>query len=104
MTRIAIAISCLLVLGACNSSKKTDASDYKEPQSEKQGRQRGGPPNAAAAISKMDQDGDGKLSISEVEGRLKSDFGKIDSNGDGLLTQAELESAKPQGGGRPPRG
>ena len=105
MTRIAIATCCLLLLGACNSAKKTDASEYREPQSEKQGRQRGGPPDAGSTISKMDQNGDGKLSISEVEGRLKEKFGTIDSNGDGFVTKTELENARPQRGqGRPPRG
>ncbi|MFK8058382.1 MAG: EF-hand domain-containing protein [Saprospiraceae bacterium] len=103
MTRIALAICGLLLLGACN--KKTAEATEQAPQTRQQGRQ-GGPPNAAQAIAKMDGNSDGKLSISEVKGPLKENFAKIDSNGDGFLTKAELENApRPQRNGqRPSRG
>ena len=54
----------------------------------------------------MDSNGDGKLSKTEIKGRLLDDFAKIDTNGDGFLSKAEIQNApKPQRGegGRPPR-
>lgn len=105
MTRLALAFCGLMFLGACNSSKKTAESEYREPGSTSQrgGGDRKGPPDAAQAIAQMDANSDGKLSIDEVKGRLKDDFTKVDSNGDGFVTKAELESAKPKGGGGRPQ-
>lgn len=51
------------------------------------------PPSASEIISQMDANGDGKLSMSEVKGRLKERFGDIDTDGDGFLTKEELEKA-----------
>lgn len=103
MTRFSIALSFLLLMGACNSSKNTKETSDQAPQERQQSRKQGGPPDAAQAIAQMDANADGKLSINEVKGRLKDDFPKIDSNGDGFLTKAELESAKPARGSRPQR-
>ena len=59
-------------------------------------------------MSKMDANKDGKLSKEEVKGPLSNDFDKIDTDGDGYLSLEELNSApKPERGGNrqgPPRG
>lgn len=57
------------------------------------GRPMGPPPSADKIIAKMDKDGDGKLGVDEVKGKLKDDFSKIDSNQDGKLDAKEMEEA-----------
>ncbi|WP_442510944.1 EF-hand domain-containing protein [Novipirellula sp. SH528] len=57
-----------------------------------------------ARLMAMDQDGDGKLSQSELSGRLQSIMAKADTNKDGFATKAEIEAmAKTDAaaGGRP---
>ena len=105
MTRLTIVTCCLLVLGACNSSKKTAETVEQTAPKRQQGQpgRQQGPRDAAQTIARMDANSDGKLSISEVKGPLKENFAKIDSNGDGFLNKAEIESVKPRGGKRPQR-
>jgi hypothetical protein len=67
------------------------------------GRPEGGPgagdrPSSDELMSRMDANGDGKLSKSEVRGPLQTDFDQLDSNGDGFLSSSELKNAKPPGG------
>lgn len=52
----------------------------------------------------MDANNDGKLSKNEVQGPIQRDFSKIDSNGDGFISRTELENApKPKRGQHPPK-
>jgi len=89
-----LAIATLTLTVGCTAQKDGNA--------ETKGR-RGGPPSIEETM-KMDADGDGMLSLSEVKGPLKNDFDKIDSNKDGYLTKEELENApKPERGQGPPR-
>jgi hypothetical protein len=46
-----------------------------------------------AKIMRLDRDGDGALSLEEVPERMKARFDKIDGDGDGLITETELETA-----------
>ena len=88
---------------ACKSQKQTTATTNNQPRQgdERQGRL--GPPSADE-VFKMDIDGDGKLSKTEVKGRLLEQFSKIDTNGDNLISREEFENApKPARGQRPPR-
>ena len=55
-------------------------------QNERQGRQRGGPD-----LSRLDADGDGKVSKDEAPERLKERFDTIDTNGDGYINKQEQE-------------
>ncbi|MFM2587838.1 DUF1566 domain-containing protein [Vibrio sp. TBV020] len=45
-------------------------------------------------FSKMDINGDGKLSRTEVKGPLSKDFNRIDRNNDGYITEGELPKRK----------
>ncbi|WP_416308290.1 hypothetical protein [Neptunicella sp. SCSIO 80796] len=47
-------------------------------------------------IAKLDQDKDGKLTIKEAmsDPVLLASFGKIDTDGDGQISQSEMEAAK----------
>lgn len=93
----------LLLLVSCNSKKAATTTTNNEKKAPREG-QRGERPSTAE-IFKMDTNGDGKLSKSEVKGPLERDFAKIDSNGDGFISKTELENApKPEHGQRPPRG
>ncbi|MGN7612967.1 EF-hand domain-containing protein [Magnetococcales bacterium HHB-1] len=49
------------------------------------------PPSAEQLVEKMDQDGDGALSASEVKGPLADQFSQTDNNGNGLISTKELE-------------
>jgi hypothetical protein len=80
-----------------------------------QGDQRKGPPSQAERGERFDNtdtNGDGQLSLEEVEGagakRLAEHFDKIDADGDGQLTKDELKAAhkkrgKGKKGGNGPR-
>ncbi|OEO25363.1 hypothetical protein AX279_12750 [Pseudomonas sp. J237] len=58
----------------------------------------GGRPDPATMIERMDANGDGKLSQSEVKGPLAEHFNDVDSNKDGVLSLDELQNMpKPQG-------
>ncbi|MGB5819911.1 MAG: EF-hand domain-containing protein [Saonia sp.] len=57
------------------------------------------PPTFEELIEQMDANEDGKLSKSEIKGRLKKDFEKIDADEDGFITAEEFEKApKPERG------
>ncbi|MDC5851785.1 DUF1566 domain-containing protein [Vibrio europaeus] len=45
-------------------------------------------------FSRMDRNGDGKISRLEAKGKLAKDFSRFDRNNDGYLTQAEMPSRK----------
>ncbi|CAH9014281.1 hypothetical protein NURINAE_00042 [Candidatus Nitrosacidococcus sp. I8] len=49
--------------------------------------------NKGEWFSKMDSNGDGKISKDEAKGSLKDRFDKVDSNSDGYITQDELGSS-----------
>ena len=51
----------------------------------------GGPPRGGPM--EMDKDGDGALTLAEVEAGLGAHFAKADANRDGQVTQAELDAA-----------
>lgn len=57
-------------------------------------------------IKRFDKDGDGKISMDEAPGPMKTNFAKHDANGDGFIDSDEaklLPSPKGQGGGPPPQ-
>lgn len=100
-----MAIALFGLVTACGSQKNTTSSTKStesRPQSQQQGSQRGGQQGGKPSIDeifKMDANGDGKLSKSEVSGPLANDFSTIDTNGDGYLSKSEVENApKPQRG------
>jgi Ca2+-binding EF-hand superfamily protein len=59
----------------------------------------GKPPTAAELISKLDKDGDGKISKTEFDGPAEH-FTQFDKNGDGYLSTDEIPSGPPQRGDR----
>lgn len=96
----------LFLLAACsNKTKSTAASPAPQEQRSandrppRQGQgQRGERPDFAELLTKMDSNQDGKLSKTEVKGRLQQNFAQIDSNQDGYLSAEEFAQAPP-----PPR-
>lgn len=50
-------------------------------------------PGRDGAYQQFDTNGDGKVSRSEAQGRLKKNFQKIDANGDGFLERDEIRKA-----------
>ena len=97
MKNIIIAVFVVFLAIGCSSQKTTTSTDERRPQ-------QGWPPSYSELLAEMDANKDGKLSKSEVEGPLQNDFSKIDSDGDGFITITELEHApKPQRGQRPPK-
>jgi uncharacterized protein DUF1566/EF hand domain-containing protein len=65
-----------------------------------QGGQRG-PGQRPEFVSRLDQDGDGKVSRTEFDGP-RDHFGVLDRNGDGYLSETEAPKGPPPGS-RPPR-
>ncbi len=60
------------------------------------------PPSATDLLTRLDQDGDGKISESEFDGPAEH-FSQFDTDGDGYLTESEIPDGPPGGQG-PPRG
>jgi len=106
---IKVAILAVGLLGfiACNNTaKKTDQGDNNSPEQMQQDRpQQRERPSVSDMIARMDTDKDGKLSKSEVKGRLLESFATIDTDEDGFITEEELEKApRPEGRQRGERG
>lgn len=59
------------------------------------------PQSADQTVKDMDMDGNGCLTINEVDGPLQQHFWRVDGNGDGCLSRAELDQADAMGGKRP---
>ncbi len=57
------------------------------------------PPTAAELISKLDKDGDGKISKAEFDGPDEH-FTQFDKNSDGYLSTDEIPSGPPPRGDR----
>ena len=98
-------VFAILVLSAC--SQKTSAPAATAQGSSTQADKRGSGerkgkrerPKFADLLSKMDVDKDGKLSVTEVDDRLKERFPTMDTNQDGFLAEEEFKNAP-----RPKRG
>lgn len=86
---------------ACNSQKET-VSNEQRTQKNQSGKKQG--PPSIDEIFKMDINNDGKLSEAEVDGPLKRDFAKIDTDGDGFISKTELQNAPKPEKGRGGRG
>jgi len=95
-----ISVCLTIFLLACNNTK--DASQSKENRTTNNRKSQKQP--SVDEIFKMDQDGDNRLSKTEVKGRLLKSFSKVDTNNDGFLSREEVKNApKPSRGQRPPR-
>jgi Ca2+-binding EF-hand superfamily protein len=77
---------------------------FAQAANDNQSGQRKGPPSpeeAAAHFAKIDTNGDGQLSLNEVQTaddkKLVKRFDKIDTNSDGQLSEDELKAAHPKG-------
>ncbi|MDA8693246.1 EF-hand domain-containing protein [Saprospiraceae bacterium] len=103
MKNLIILMLSIAFMFSCKSKNAaTTETEYKAndraDRSQRGGRK--GPMNIDE-VFKMDVDGDGFLSKSEVKGRLSDNFDKIDTNGDAKISREELENApKPERGQR----
>lgn len=93
-----------LLLPACSKKTSTPSPENREQQRPKrdgsqQKGQRGQKPQFTDLLTRMDANKDGKLSKTEITGRLKENFSRVDGNGDGFITAEEFKTAGP-----PPRG
>lgn len=71
-------------------------SNYSFGQSQDR-KERREPPTFEQLLKEMDANEDGKLSKTEIKGRLKEIFDKVDTNEDGFITEKEFEKApKPE--------
>lgn len=78
------------------------------PQGGRQGGQQGGPrgggqdedsQSGASFVTRLDKDGDGKVSASEFDGPSEA-FSQLDTDNDGYLSDSEAPSGPPSRGGR----
>jgi hypothetical protein len=60
----------------------------------------GGPAPGGRGPMHMDSDGDGAVSLAEVQSKLESHFARADANSDGSVTRAEMEAAHREMHGR----
>lgn len=100
----------MVLLASCSqktTTPTTQNSTVVNPQADQRegGRKKGGKkerPQFADLLTKMDVNKDGKLDISETDGRLKETFTTIDINNDGFITEEEFNNAprpqRPRGG------
>ena len=102
-------LTFVLLLTACSqkTSAPTAESGTVNPQADQreEGRKRGKNrerPQFADLLTRMDANKDGKLAITEMNGRLKENFTEIDTNNDGFITEEEFKNAprpqRPRGG------
>ncbi len=97
-------IVCVMVMGVVGSSLAKGDGEAKKKR------------DPAAAFTKRDKDGDGKISVDEFVGKKEGDaaekmkkaFGKKDKDGDGFLTKDEMLAkggkAKGEGKGKKKKG
>lgn len=95
---IIIAFTIAITVGCKSNKISTDEATTNIENRRADRGDRQGPPSVDE-IFKMDANNDGKLSETEVTGRLKENFDKIDSDKDGFITKEEFENAP-----RPERG
>lgn len=100
-------VALMLVLASCSQKTSTATANTQgtsaTPQANQRGSgergQRGGRerPQFADLLTKMDANKDGKIELSETEGRMRENFTKIDTNADGFITEEEFKNApRPQ--------
>ena len=104
LTKASIFIGILIVFASCASQRNAPQTGQNSQQ-RVQGSQRspGGQNGRLLSfgdlLSQMDKNDDGKISKSEAQGRLASNFSQVDSNNDGFITETEMGNApRPQRG------
>ena len=83
-------------------TQRSTTSDV--PQRGQRGGRRGAP-QFSSLLERMDSNKDGKISTSEVDGRMKERFSTMDTDNDGFITEEEFKNApRPERGQRGSRG
>lgn len=77
-----IVLGLMVLMISCDSNRKEQQEDVDLKR-----------PSTSKIMKEFDADGDGKLSVTEVQGPLADDFSSIDSDSDGYVTKTELENA-----------
>jgi EF hand len=101
-TTIVVVLTATVLCIGCSKEKKGEAGDRPGAASAGMGK---GPRRPPPDFSKLDVNGDGKVSADEAGDRWADRWAKIDVDGDGSLSEAELKAAPPPppqpGSGRP---
>ena len=88
---------------AKGTQKSTEAKPPLAGEPGGRGRPGGGAPNIKEFLSRLDKNGDGKISKEEAPERMKENFDRLDANKDGNIDAEEfLRSAGGRPGGTPP--
>jgi len=79
-------------VGGGNRQGRQVQNRQEESRQQNQGNQNR--PDPEQIMSRMDQNGDQKISQSEARGRLKENFSRRDTNGDGFISLKELQARR----------
>lgn len=100
-TTIVLVLTATVLCTGCSKEKKGEAGDQPGAASAGMGK---GPRQPPPDFSKLDVNGDGKVSADEA-GERWAKMSRMDVDGDGSLSEAELKAAPPPppqpGSGRP---
>ena len=95
--KIAVVGTLFVSIAAC--SPKISGSNNGTSSNQQTRQARGERPQFSDLLLKMDDNKDGKLSKSEIDGPLQNNFSEIDKDKDGFIPEAEFNDTPP-----PPRG
>ncbi len=89
-----------------DAGQNQDAGANRDAGKERAAKSKRGPGGGGGMLSRLDKDGDGKVSKEEVGGMFPAEaFDRMDRNGDGMLEASEIPTpggGGPRGGKRPP--
>ena len=86
------------------SGNKVDTANRKDRKKGSKSKQQRSMRTPEMLIERFDTDGDGKLAVTELSGRMQKRLSKIDTDEDGFVSASELRTALEKRGGRGGKG
>ena len=86
------------------SGNKVDTANRKDRKKGSKSKQQRSMRTPELLIERFDSDGDGKLAVTELSGRMQKRLSKIDTDEDGFVSASELRTALEKRGGRGGKG
>ena len=86
------------------SGNKVDTANRKDRKKGSKSKQQRSMRTPEMLIERFDSDGDGKLAVTELSGRMQKRLSKIDTDEDGFVSASELRTALEKRGGRGGKG